>query len=292
MNLSMFLYSLPQTLLNGVLLGGLYAIVGIGMSVIFGIVKLTNLAHGEFVILASYLGLVVCTKLGVHPLLSILIVAPIMFVVGYVLQNALVNRVLVRRTDAPLLVMFGLSIILQNGLMLVFSPDAQNIRSSFATASIPVGANTSIPVLYLINFSIGVVVIILLSLFMKRTYIGQSIRATSDDTVAAQLMGVNVKSAYGIAMGISMGTAAIAGVLIGMTYNFYPTTGSQYLMISFGVVVIGGMGSIHGTLIAGLIFGLAQLIGGSLFGTSVQMLAGYIVILIMLVLRPQGLFSK
>ena len=136
--------------------------------------------------------------------------------------------------------------------------------------------------------AIGVVVVLLLDLFMKKTYLGQSIRATSDDKTAAALMGVNVKRTYGIAMGIAMGTAALAGLCVGMPWSFYPTTGSQYLIIAFGVVVIGGMGSIKGTLIAGLIFGLAQVLGGANYG----MLASYAVLLIMLIFRPQGLFSK
>lgn len=281
-----------HAIINGILLGGLYAIVGVGMSVIFGIVKLTNLAHGEFVILAAYLGLTVCTKLGFHPLVSLIIVVPVMFIIGYFIQNLLVNRVLPRGTEPPLLVMFGLSIIIQNLLLQVYTSDAQNLRSSFATQSIKLGANASISVMMLIDCAIGVVIILLLHFFLRKTYMGQSIRATSDDSTAAQLMGVNVKRTYGIAMGIAMASAAVAGVLVGMTYNFYPTTGSQYLIISFGVVVIGGMGSILGTLVAGLIFGLAQLIGGQFLGTSLQMLAGFIVILIMLAVRPQGLFSK
>ncbi len=281
-----------QAIINGILLGGLYAIVGVGMSVIFGIVKLTNLAHGEFVITAAYLSLTVCTLLKVHPLISLIIVVPVMFVIGYFIQNLLVNRVLPRGTEPPLLVMFGLSIIIQNLLLQAYSSDAQNLRSAFATKSISLGGSMSVSVMMLIDCLVGVVVILLLNFFLRRTYMGQSIRAASDDSTAAQLMGVNVKRTYGIAMGIAMATAAIAGVLVGMTYNFYPTTGSQYLIISFGVVVIGGMGSILGTLAAGIIFGLAQLIGGQFLGTSLQMLAGFIVILIMLAVRPQGLFSK
>ncbi|MCC8123387.1 MAG: branched-chain amino acid ABC transporter permease [Oscillospiraceae bacterium] len=281
-----------QAIFNGILLGGLYALVGVGMNVIFGIVKLTNLAHGDFIILASYLGLSVCTALGIPPLLSLVIVIPIMFFIGFLLQSALVNRVISRGPEPPLLVMFGLSIIIQNLLLSFFSSDAQHMRSSLETASITITDKTAIPIMYLIDFAIGIVVIYLLNLFLRRTYVGQSIRATSDDTMAAQLMGINVKTTYGIAMGVAMATAAVAGVLIGMSYNFYPTTSSQYLIISFGVVVIGGMGSIRGTLFAGIIFGLAQLLGAYYFGTSVQMLCGYLVILVMLVVRPQGLFAK
>ena len=276
-----------QQLVNGILLGGVYALVGVGMSMIFGIVQLTNLAHGEFVILSAYLSTVFCTSLGLHPLLTLIITVPLMFVVGIVLQNLLINRVMARGSEPALLVTFGLSIIIQNGLLLLFSADAQRMVTSFQSMSIKLGPIT-LPVLNLLVFAIGVVVVLLLDLFMKKTYLGQSIRATSDDKTAAALMGVNVKRTYGIAMGIAMGTAALAGLCVGMPWSFYPTTGSQYLIIAFGVVVIGGMGSIKGTLIAGLIFGLAQVLGGANYG----MLASYAVLLIMLIFRPQGLFSK
>ncbi len=276
-----------QQIINGILLGGVYALVGVGMSMIFGIVQLTNLAHGEFVILSAYLSTVLCTGLGLHPLLTLIITVPLMFVIGIILQNLLINRVMARGSEPALLVTFGLSIIIQNGLLLLFSADAQRMVTSFQSKSIDLGP-IKLPVLNLLVFAIGVVVVLLLDLFMKKTYLGQSIRATSDDKVAASLMGVNVKRTYGIAMGIALGTAALAGLCVGMPWTFYPTTGSQYLIIAFGVVVIGGMGSIKGTLIAGLIFGLAQVLGGTNYG----MLVSYIVLLVMLIFRPQGLFSK
>ena len=276
-----------QQIINGILLGGVYALVGVGMSMIFGIVQLTNLAHGEFVILSAYLSTVLCTGLGLHPLLTLIITVPLMFVIGIILQNLLINRVMARGSEPALLVTFGLSIIIQNGLLLLFSADAQRMVTSFQSKSIDLGP-IKLPVLNLLVFAIGVVVVLLLDLFMKKTYLGQSIRATSDDKVAASLMGVNVKRTYGIAMGIALGTAALAGLCVGMPWTFYPTTGSQYLIIAFGVVVIGGMGSIKGTLIARLIFGLAQVLGGTNYG----MLVSYIVLLVMLIFRPQGLFSK
>lgn len=276
-----------QQIVNGILLGGVYALVGVGMSMIFGIVQLTNLAHGEFVILSAYLSTTLCTALGLHPLLTLIITVPLMFVVGIVLQNLLINRVMARGSEPALLVTFGLSIIIQNALLLVFSADAQRMVTSFQSMSINLGA-IKLPVLNLLVFAIGVVVVVMLDVFMKKTYLGQSIRATSDDTTAASLMGVNVKRTYGVAMGIAMGTAALAGLCVGMPWTFYPTSGSQYLIIAFGVVVIGGMGSIKGTLIAGLVFGLAQVLGGTNYG----MLVSYIVLLVMLIVRPQGLFSK
>ena len=176
-----------QQIVNGILLGGVYALVGVGMSMIFGIVQLTNLAHGEFVILSAYLSTTLCTALGLHPLLTLIITVPLMFVIGVVLQNLLINRVMARGSEPALLVTFGLSIIIQNALLLLFSADAQRMVTSFQSMSINLGA-IKLPVLNLLVFAIGVVVVLLLDVFMKKTYLGQSIRATSDDTTAAALM--------------------------------------------------------------------------------------------------------
>lgn len=281
-----------QTIVNGILLGGLYAVIGIGMSMIFGIMRLTNLAHGDLMVLASYLSFVVITGLGVHPLITLLLVIPMMFLVGFLVQNTLLNRVLGKGMEPPLLVTFGLSIILQNALLLVFTPDARTLTSSLSTQNIVISESLNIPVIYLVDFIAGVVVILALNQFFQRTYLGRAIRAASDDEDAAKLMGINTKRIYGYAMGIAMVTAAVAGVLVGMTFTFYPHTGTQYLIIAFGVVVIGGLGSMNGTLLAGIILGLAQLLGAYFLGAGFQLLSGYIVLLAVLALRPQGIFAR
>jgi len=277
-----------QQLVNGLLLGGTYALVGVGMSMIFGIVKLTNLAHGEFIILAAYFSVMFCTSFGLHPLLTLIITMPLMFILGYLLQTLLINRMMARGSEPALLVTFGLSIIIQNALLLIFTADAQRLIVSFQSKSIPLFRNVSIPVLNLVCCGIGLLTILILHFFLQKTFIGQSIRATSDDTVAAGLMGVNVRRTYGVAMGIALATTAIAGVVVGMPSTFYPTSGSEYLIIAFGVVVIGGMGSIKGTMVAGFVFGLACVLGGANYG----LMAAYLVLLIMLAVRPQGLFSR
>lgn len=281
-----------QTIVNGILLGGLYAAIGIGMSMIFGIMRLTNLAHGDLMVLASYLSFVVITGLGIHPLITLLLVIPMMFLVGFLVQNTLLNRVLGKGMEPPLLVTFGLSIILQNALLLVFTPDARTLTSSLSTQNIVISESLNIPVIYLLDFFAGVVVILALNQFFQRTYLGRSIRAASDDEDAAKLMGINTKRIYGYAMGIAMVTAAVAGVLVGMTFTFYPHTGTQYLIIAFGVVVIGGLGSMNGTLLAGIILGLAQLVGAYFLGAGFQLLSGYIILLAVLALRPQGIFAR
>jgi len=283
---------MAQAIIQGIMLGGVFAVIGIGMSMIFGIVKLANLAHGEFFILGAYFSSVFANLLGIPPLLTLIIVTPIMFVTGYAVQGGLINQVLGRGDEPPLLVTFGLSFIIQNLLLLIFSADQQMLRTTYQLTIIQVSDDLVISVLYLINFIVSVCVILFLSFFLKFTFIGKSVRAVSDDNAAASLMGVSVKHTYSIAMGIACATAAIAGVVIGTTFTFFPYTGSAYLLIAFGVVVLGGMGSIPGTLVGGLVFGLARTIGSEVFGTNYQMMIGYIVLLVMLMIRPQGIFSR
>jgi len=283
--------SLIQPVINGILLGGLYAIIALGLTTMFGIVKLVNLAHGDLMVLSSYLSLVVITQLGINPFWSMLMVIPIMFVIGFMLQKYLLNRVLGKEMEPPLLVAFGVSIIIQNLLLLVFSPDAQSLMTSISVKTIQLG-NINLPILYLVNFFIGCSVVLFLRLFYNKTFLGRAIRAASDDEGAAQLMGVDTKNIFAIAMGIAMITAAIAGILIGMTFSFFPHTGAQYLIISFGVIIIGGLGSMKGALAGGIILAEAQLLGAHFTGPGYQLLIGYLVLLIVLAIRPQGLFGQ
>jgi len=287
-----FLSDLKGPIMNGLLLGGLYGIVGIGMSMIFGIVRVVNLAHGDLIILASYLSFVTVSMLNVSPLLTLILVIPAMFLIGFLIQYYLVNRVVGQGMNPPLLVAFGLSIILQNLLLLIFTPDARALLTSISIATIPVGTFLNIPVVYLVDFTGSLLTIFLLSRFFNRTYLGKAIRAASDDEGAAQLMGINTKKIYAWAMAIAAGTAAIAGVLVGITFTFYPHTGPEYLIIAFGVVIIGGLGSLLGTFLGGLILGLAQILGAHFLGPGFQLLSGYMILLIVLTFKPTGLFAK
>ena len=282
---------LAQPILNGILLGGLYAVVAIGMSTMFGIVKLVNLAHGDLMILGSFLSLCFMGWFGMSPFVSLVFVVPIMYFVGYFVQGFLINRVLGKDMEPPLLVAFGLSIILQNLMLLIFTPDARSLTTSLAIKTIPIAENLNIPVVYMVDFLVGLATIAILYFFFQRTFMGRAIRAASDDEMAAQLMGVDTKNIYAKAMGIAMMTAAIAGVLLGMTFTFYPHTGPQFLIIAFGVVVIGGLGSMKGALAGGLILAVAQLLGAHFFGPGFQLFCGYVVLLIVLALRPQGIFG-
>ncbi|MBW2079166.1 MAG: branched-chain amino acid ABC transporter permease [Deltaproteobacteria bacterium] len=283
---------LAQPIMNGIMLGGLYAVIAIGLSTMFGIVRLLNLAHGDLMILSSFLSLVVIHSFGVSPLWTLLVVVPVMYFIGLLLQSFLLNRVLGKEMEPPLLVAFGLSIIIQNVLLLIFTPDARNLDTGLAIMTIRIAEYLHIPVVYLVDFVLGLAVMVCLYYIFKWTYIGRAIRAASDDEVAAQLVGINTRNIYAKAMGISMMTAAVAGVLVGMTFTFYSYSGPQYLIIAFGVVVVGGLGSMKGAFVGGLILGVAQLLGSQFFGSGYQLLSGYVVILVVLALRPQGFFGS
>lgn len=280
-----------QCIVTGILLGGLYSMIGIGMSLVFGIMGLTNLAHGDLMILGTYITMVVANALGCNLVVSTIISVIVMCVLGFVIQQFLVNQVM-DKGDAPaLLVTFGLSIFLSNLMLKIFSADNQIINNPLASKNVITTDVLSISASYLTSFIIACVIIIGLSLMMQKTNFGRSIRATSDDVMAAELMGVNTKLAYAAAMVICMGITAVAGSLVGSTFTFYPSSGTQYLIVAFGVVVIGGMGSLFGTLIGGIVLGVAQLVGGNIFGSGVQMLVAYVVLLVILALRPNGLFA-
>jgi branched-chain amino acid transport system permease protein len=284
--------TLPQAIVTGVMLGGLYAIIGIGMSLIFGIMKLTNIAHGDIMILGTFLTMIISQNLTGNPVIALLITIAIMMGFATVVQKFLINNVITKGAEPALLVTFGLSIIISNGLFQVFGANTRSIPNSLVTTNLIRTEHFSVSMMYAASFIVAVAVIVALTLIMNKTSFGRAIRAASSDTMMSELLGVNTKRMYIYAMCLTVVTASIAGLLVGMTFPFYPTTGPQYLIIAFGVVVIGGMGSLVGTLIGGIILGLAQLVGATFFGATYQQLTGFIVLLIVLAIRPQGLLSK
>jgi branched-chain amino acid transport system permease protein len=279
-----------NTLVQGILLGSLYALFGTGLSLIFGVMRLVNLAHGDFIVLAAYLGLL-AVALGLHPLLSLVIVIPVLFILGVLLQRGILNRVLNEGLMPPLVITFGLSVLVQNGLQLGFSADSQDLDAgALETASMRLGEVT-VGAFPFITFITAIVILAALQFFLNRTKLGQAFRATSDDPATAELMGINSRQIYGWAMGLSLAIVAVAGVLLGIRTNFTPTIGPARLIFAFETVIIGGLGSIWGTLAGGIILGLAQNIGAALDPTWFQ-LAGHIVTLVVLAVKPSGLFAR
>jgi branched-chain amino acid transport system permease protein len=279
-------------ILQGVLTGGLYALFAAGLSLIFGVMRLVNIAHGDLIVLAAYLALVVTNTLGLNPLMSIIIVAPLMAAIGYGLQRILLNRTLGDDLLPPLLVTFGLSVIIQNGLLELFTADSRKLQAgSIEVDSIQIGAGLAIGALPLIQFVVALAVIAALQVIFYRTAFGRAFRATSDDRDVAQLMGLDNRHVYALAMALSMAVVAIAGVLLAVRTNFDPSIGPARLIFGFEAVIIGGLGSMWGTLAGGIILGVAQAIGAQI-NPGWQLLAGHIAFLFIVALRPEGLFPK
>lgn len=283
--------SLIDTIVQGVLLGGLYALFAAGLSLVFGIMRLVNLAHGDLIVLAAFLLLVLVSSLGLNPFLAALLVAPLMFALGYVLQEVLFNRTLGKDVLPPLLVTFGLSIVIQNGLLEGFSADSRRISAgSLETASMAAGPVT-IGLMPLLALFSAVAVIVGLNLLIYRTALGRAFRATSDDAVTAGLMGIRPRKIFAMATGLAMVVVTIAALYLGTRANFDPTAGPARLIYAFEAVIIGGLGSLWGTLAGGIILGVAQTLGAAI-NPEWQILSGHLAFLAVLLVKPRGLFPR
>ena len=281
-----------NTILQGVLLGGLYAMFAAGLSLIFGVMRLVNIAHGDLIVLAAFIALMVVETTGVNPLVSLVIVVPLMAAIGYALQRGILNRTLGDDLLPPLLVTFGLSVIIQNALLELFTADSRRLQAgTIEIASIQIGGGLAVGLLPLLQFALAVAVIAGLQWLFYRTALGRAFRATSDDQATAQLMGLNNSHVFALAMAISLAVVAVAGVLLAIRTNFDPSIGPARLIFGFEAVIIGGLGSLWGTLAGGVIIGVAQAIGAKL-DPGWNLLAGHIAFLIVLALKPEGLFPK
>lgn len=281
-----------NVIVQGVLIGGLYALFAAGLSLIFGVMRLVNIAHGDFIVGASYLALVVIQATGLHPLLSLVIVVPVMAAIGYVLQLGLLNRVLGEDILPPLIVTFGLSIIIQNLLLTGFSADSRKLDAgSLEIASMKIAPGLDIGYMPLFTFVFAVVIIAGLQFLFYKTSIGRAFRATSDDGEIAQIMGLDNRRVFAWAMALSMGVVAVAGVFLAIRANFDPFMGPSRLIFGFEAVIIGGLGNLWGTLAGGVILGVAQGLGAQI-DPGWQLLAGHVTFLVILAVKPRGLFPR
>ena len=279
-------------IIQGILVGGLYALFAAGLSLIFGVMRLVNIAHGDFIVAAAFLAWVVVQATGLNPLISLILVVPLAMAFGYALQKWILNRTLGKDILPPLLVTFGLSVILQNGLLEVFTADSRKLNAGvIETASFPFLPGVAIGYLPLLQFIVAVGVIWGLQYLFYNTALGRAFRATSDDSETALLMGLDQRKVYAWAMALCMGVVAIAGVFLGMRSNFDPFMGPGRLIFGFEAVIIGGLGNLWGTLIGGVILGVSQAIGAQI-NPGWQVLAGHLVFLLVLAFRPKGLFPR
>ncbi|MEY2939936.1 MAG: hypothetical protein RIS58_923 [Actinomycetota bacterium] len=280
-----------NALVQGVLLGGLYAIFATGLSLAFGVMRFVNLAHGDLAILAGYLVLSTASTMGVNHVVSLPLVVILMAGIGYVGQRFLFNRTIGPDPLAGILCSFGIGVVIQNFLLARYTATDRYLDAGpIETSTIRINDSVSIGHFSLLTFVSAIVLLGALQLFLSHTTIGRAFRATADDPSTAQLMGINDKRIYGFAMAIAFATVGIAGFFLGARETFAPASGPNQLLFGFEAVVIGGLGSLWGTLMGGIVLGVAQAFGNQL-SVGWNLLAGHIVFLMVLAFRPNGLFG-
>jgi branched-chain amino acid transport system permease protein len=278
-------------LVSGVLLGGLYAITALGLSLVFGVMRLINLVHGELVVLGAYLALQLTEHAGMDTLVTIVIVAPLLFVIAAPIYRLLLEPIVNKGPEPALLTTFGLSIIGQNLYILIFSGDTQALPGSYTSSSLDI-FGLGIPTMYAISFAIALVLCGAVHLLLQRTGLGREIRAASEDAQAAEALGVDVRRVHTFVYALAAACAGVGGVLVGATFDFTPTTGITYLLTGFVIVVLGGLGSVKGTLYGAILLGVVESVGAAVFGDGYRDFIGFVLFLIVLSVRPQGLFGR
>ena len=280
-----------ETLIDGLLLGALYALFGLGLSISLGVMRMINIAHGDFIVVGAYLTSLTMQLAGMQPLASLIVVVPAMFILGWLLQRLLLNRVVGGGMFAPLLVTFGLSVIIQNLLQETFTADTRSLQAGdIARRGFEVGS-VSIGVLPLLSASVAVLLFALTHLLVARTHFGRQSRAVADDPATARLIGVDDKNFFAMVTGFVFAVIAIASVLYAMRTPFSPSAGPERLLYSFEAVVLGGLGSLWGTLAGGLVIGVAQLFGARI-SSGLGPFFGHLIFLLLLVARPNGNFNR
>jgi branched-chain amino acid transport system permease protein len=285
------LHVLLNALADGILLGGLFAVTALGLSLVFGVMRLINLVHGEILVFGAYLSLETVRVLGLDPLLSIVIVAPALFLVALPLFRYVVEPVMGRGPEPTLLTTFGLSIIGQSLFILLFSGDTQTLQSSYSSSSLHL-AGFRVPTMYLVSFALAVVLCGAVDQVLRRSRFGREVRASAEDREAAAALGVDVRRVNLFVYAVAAACAGVGGVLVGTTFDFTPTSGLDYLLSAFAVVVLGGLGSVRGTFVGALALGVVESAGAAFLGDGYRDLIGMVVFLIVLTVRPQGLFGR
>jgi branched-chain amino acid transport system permease protein len=281
-----------DTVLQGVMLGGLYALFAMGLSLIFGVMRLVNTAHGDFVLLTAFAGFVITDWLHVSPFLAMPAVVVLAFAVGYIIQRGVLNHTISKDPLPSLVVTFGMSIIIQNLLLELFSADTRSIAAGgFETLSVTIVDGLAVGALPLMTFFTALAATVGFQWLFGSTALGRAFRATSDDREAASLMGINNVHIYALATAIAIGILGVAGVFHGMRTTIAPTDGPAQLIYAFEAVIIGGMGSFWGTFAGGIILGVAQTIGFRV-DPGWGILVGHLVFILVLLFKPSGLFPK
>jgi branched-chain amino acid transport system permease protein len=287
------MHNIADTIVQGILLGGLYGLFAAGLSLVFGVMRMVNVAHGDLLVLAAFLSLVLQKMLGSSSaFITLIVLLPLMFALGYGLQQVLLNPVVGHEALRPVLVTFGLSVIIQNALLQVFSADSQRLQGGrLESSSLALPGGLTVGALPLAIFATCTAVIAALGWMLYHTKLGRALRATADDPATAGLVGIDDRHVFAVATGIALAVVAIAAVFMGIRSSFDPSAGPQRLVFAFEAVIIGGLGSLWGTLLGGVVLGISQSLGAR-FSPEWQILAGHICFLVVLMLRPQGLYPR
>lgn len=280
-----------QASTNGLLIGGLFALSALGLSLVLGVTRLVNLVHGDLVVVGSYIAYALSSALGLDPLIALPITAIIGASLGGLIHSSLLQPLAKHGVDAALITTFALSIVVQNLLVIFFRGDTRSIDRAYTQSVLEVGSLT-VPYIYLIAFAISIAVCGGVHVIITRTSFGRRLRAASEDDRAAAIVGVRVGGLRTATYALAAGTSAIAGALLALAFSFTPTTGTEYLLTAMAVVVIGGLGSIKGTILGGLILGLVEAWGAQLYGDGYRLFFGLLAFLAILMIRPQGLFGR
>lgn len=280
-----------QIVVSGLLLGGIYSLISIGLTLIFGVLRILNFAHGEFLMLSMYGSYWLFTLCGINPFLSTLIVAPLFFLLGLVTQRIFVRPVLNASSLIQVSVLLGLSIGLQNLGLLFWKADYRGINLPISTSVIKIGF-IDIGVPRLIAFSASLFISLVIYFFLKRTYLGKAIRATVQDRSAAELMGVNIHKIYLLTFGLGIGCVGLAGPLLMPIYSVFPTVGLYFVLTAFVIVVLGGLGNVPGAFFGAMIIGLVESFSGFFIAPALKEGVYFIIFIFLLLIRPAGLFGQ
>jgi branched-chain amino acid transport system permease protein len=278
-------------LVNGIFLGGVYTTVALGLTLVFGVMRLVNLAHGELLVGGGFLAYSVMSWLGVGPLVALAVVVPLVAAIGYPLQRYVLNPLMPHGMEAPLVATFGLSVVAQMVLTLVYTSDPKSLSASYGETSVHV-AGQSVRSVFVIALVAAVILVVGLHLALTRLRVGRALRAAAERPAVAATMGIDVAHVYALTFALAAGLAAVGGVIIGVAFSLTPTTGVSWLLRGFTVIVLGGMGSVWGTLAGGIALGVAQQYAATAFGPQYTDLVVFLLLVAVLVLRPQGLLGK
>ena len=283
---------LLQILVNGILKGGLYALMAMGMSLIWGVMDIINIAHGSFIMLGAFTTYWLFTLLGMDPFVSLVISTAILFVLGYGVQRFLINYVIRASAFITLILAFGIEIFINNAALVSWTADVRKVKVSYGAANFSLGSYATIPTIRLLAFLLVIVISLVFFFILNRTNLGRSIRATSQDLEGARLVGVDVARTYAVTFGLGVGAAGAAGTLWSILFPISPMMGGELTLKSFVVVIIGGLGSMLGPIIGGLALGITEAFGTDWFGSTYGNLIGFTILVLVLIIRPKGILGK